>query len=118
MFDLEFDIKMKAQLQYMQVCEKRKQRKGVWQALKHDYLWTPTSTYYIGAIALFLAMKRKAGLHYWQVVPFMFVPITADYLKREYYVSQVDPEERAELEKSRKVVQSIIGEKKAHVTNE
>ena len=65
MFDLEFDIKMKAQLKYMQVVEKRKDRKGIWNALKHDYLWTPTTTYYLGAAGLFLLMKRKMNLQLW-----------------------------------------------------
>ena len=48
----------------------------------------------------------------------MFFPLTADYMKREYYVSMVEKEERQELEKARKVVQSIIEEKKRHVTAE
>ena len=62
MFDLEFDIKMKAQLKYMEVVEKRKERKGIWQAMKHDYLWSPTSTYYVGATFAFLLMKRRIAL--------------------------------------------------------
>ena len=50
----------------------------------------------------------------------MFVPITMDYMKREYYVRQIDngEKDRKELEERRKVVQRIMNEKKKHVTFE
>ena len=46
------------------------------------------------------------------------VPVTLDFLKREYFVRQVAAKERAQLQESRTVVQKIMEEKKRHVTFE
>tara|TARA_B110000305_G_C19094558_1_gene472362 strand:+ start:471 stop:614 length:144 start_codon:yes stop_codon:yes gene_type:complete len=46
------------------------------------------------------------------------IPVTADYLKREYYVQQVAQKDRKELAERRTVVQKIVEEKKRYVTFE
>ena len=92
----------------------------MWDAIRHEYLWTPTTNYYVGTIFLFIFLRRSYQIQYWQFLPLMFVPITMDYMKREYYVRQIDngEKDRKELEERRKVVQRIMNEKKKHVTFE
>ena len=51
------------------------------------------------------------------ILPFMIVPGTLDYFKREYYVKQFK-KDRDELLKHRRIVQEIINEKKKFVTFE
>ena len=46
------------------------------------------------------------------------IPVTADYLKREFFVQQVAQKDRTELAERRNVVQKIINEKKQHVSFE
>ena len=48
----------------------------------------------------------------------MMIPVTLDYLKREFYVQQVAQKDRKELAERTNVVQKIINEKKQHVTFE
>ena len=38
------------------------------------------------------------------IIPFMMLPVTADYLKREFYVAKVEEKERKELDMRRNVV--------------
>ena len=104
MFDAEFEIKMMAQLKYMEKNERRKTRRGFWAGLKHDYFWSPTTTYYLGAMASFMLVRKRLNLNMFHMVPFMFLPITADYMKREYYVQMADEGVRKEVESTRKVV--------------
>ncbi len=59
MFELEFDIKMRAQLKYMEVFSKRKRKVGLWDTIRHEYLWTPTTNYYVGTIFLFIFLRRS-----------------------------------------------------------
>ena len=89
MFELEFDIKMKAQLKYLEMKEKSKQRKGFLSAIRHEYLWTPTTTFYLGSFLAFLFIRNKFKLQMFNIIPFMMIPVTLDYLKREFYVQQV-----------------------------
>jgi hypothetical protein len=112
MFELEFDIKMKAQLKYLETKEKQKQRKGFLSAIRHEYLWTPTTTFYIGSCILFLIVRNKFGLQPFHIIPFMMIPVTADYCKREFFVQQVAQKDRQQLAERRNVVQKIINEKK------
>ena len=86
MFELEFDIKMKAQLKYLEQKEKSKSRKGFLNAVRHEYLWTPTTTFYLGAVFLFMIARNKYSLQPFHIIPFMMLPVTADYIKREVYV--------------------------------
>ena len=109
---------MKAQLKYMEANQKKKDRKGILNAMRHDYLWAPTTTFYIGSSLVFVLLKNRLKLALWQIIPFMMVPVTMDYAKREYYIAQVEQKDREELDKSRKVVSSIIAEKKRLVTLE
>ena len=118
MFELEFDVKMKAQLKYMEVKASRKHREGLFNALRHDYLWTPTTTFYLGASLVFFLLRKRQKWAYWHLVPFMIVPTTLDYVKREYYVSMVEEKDRKELNERRQLIQQIIAEKKRHVTFE
>ena len=101
MFELEFDIKMKAQLKYLEAKEKKKLRGGFLGAIRHEYLWTPTTTFYMAAGLAFFLIRRKYKLQVFHVVPFMMIPVTADYLKREYYVQQVAQKDRKELAERR-----------------
>ena len=57
---------------------------------------------------------KLALMHF---VPFLAIPPTADYIKREWYVSSFK-NERAELKKSKKVLDQIMAEKKAQVSFE
>ena len=118
MFELEFDIKMKAQLKYMEKKQASKRRDGFFSTLQHEYLWTPTTTYYLAALGLFMFIRKKYQLQLFNVIPFMMLPVTADYLKREYYVSKVEEKDRKELQERRQVIQRIINEKRQFVTFE
>ena len=51
------------------------------------------------------------------IIPFMMIPVTMDYLKRDYYTQTLAKENQA-LDERRKVVQAIIKEKKRHVSFE
>jgi hypothetical protein len=55
-------------------------------AIRHEYLWTPTTTFYLGAVALFLFIRSKYSLQPFHIIPFMMIPVTADYMKREFFV--------------------------------
>ena len=61
MFDLEYEIKMKAQLKYLEKVEKRNMGKanGIFAKMNHEYLWTPTTAYYVGAVVTFYLLKKK-----------------------------------------------------------
>ena len=107
MFELEYEIKMKAQLKYLEGQDKSKQRKGLWNAMSHDYLWTPTTTFYMGTLALFMILRHKYKWQVIHVLPFMMIPVTADFLKRDHYAKQFSKENQ-ELTEKRKIVQSII----------
>ena len=118
MFELEFDIKMKAQLKYMEVKQKRNKRVSALDFLRHEYLWTPTTTFYIGSAIFFLLIRSRLRLPYWQLAPFMILPVTMDYAKREWYVRMIPEKDRKELAERRVLVQQIINEKKKHVSFE
>ena len=104
MFELEFDIKMKAQLKYLETKEKTKSRKGFLGTIRHEYLWTPTTTFYAGAVIAFIIIRNKYHLQPFHIIPFMMLPVTADYFKREFFVQQVAQKERKELAERRLVV--------------
>jgi hypothetical protein len=54
MFELEFTLKQKAQLKYLQVKQKKiKKRSKLFNMLSHDFLWTPTPAYYLTTAILF-----------------------------------------------------------------
>ena len=117
MFELEFEIKMKAQMKYLEMKDKQKRTHGFRGMLQHDYLWTPTTTFYCGSFLLFLFVRNKMKMQMYNVIPFMIIPVTMDYLKREFFTSSFT-KDKVELNKRKKVVQKIINEKKSHVTFE
>ena len=73
-------------------------------AMRHEYLWTPTTTFYIGAIIAFVGLRTKLKLQPYHIIPWMMIPVTCDYIKRDYYASSF-PKEREELKKRRSIVQ-------------
>ena len=97
MFELEFDIKMKAQLLYMESKQRRGDRKGFLSAMRHEYLWTPSTIFYAGSVIMFFLMRKKYKWETLHIIPFMMIPVTMDYVKREWYVQQVDFKDRKEL---------------------
>ena len=94
MFDLEYELKMKAQLRYLEVKEKQKSRKGIMSAIRHEYLWTPTTTFYVGSLAVFMVLRNKYKLQMIHVIPFMMIPVSMDYFKRDHFTSQFTEENK------------------------
>jgi hypothetical protein len=87
LFALEFSLKQKAQLKYMQEKQKKSAtRVKLLNMLSHEYLWSPTPIYYCIAVFLFTVARRKWALKPYTIIPFMALPATMDYVKREYYV--------------------------------
>ena len=85
--------------------------------LSHEYLWSPTPIYYCFAFLLFMTARRRWALAPYTVIPFMALPATLDYVKREYYVGSFQ-EDKKKLTQVRKTVHAIVQEKKRHVTLE
>ena len=56
-------------------------------ALRHEFLWTPTYTFYLGAIIIFFGARIRFKLQPYHIIPWMMIPVSADFLKREYYTS-------------------------------
>jgi hypothetical protein len=50
-------------------------------------------------------------------LPFLAIPPTVDYFKRDYYVNYF-PEEKKQLGRAKSVVNSIVDEKKQQITVE
>lgn len=85
--------------------------------LSHEYLWAPTPVYYCMTVVLFSILKRRYGYKPYTIIPFMSLPATMDYIKREYYVGSF-VEEKKKLSSVRKTVHQIVEEKKKHVSFE
>ena len=118
MFNLEFILKQKAQLKYIQSKQgKRIERLPMMNALSHEYLWSPTPIYYVGTIGFYMFFKKRLNLTKIGPIPMLIIPATCDYIKREYYTG-LFPKERKEFMETQKIVQSIIDEKKTYVTLE
>lgn len=87
LFALEFTLKQKAQLKYLQEKQKKSQNRiKLLNLLSHEFLWSPTPIYYCVTVALFMMMRRRYHLKPYTIIPFMSLPATMDYVKREYYV--------------------------------
>ena len=71
--------------------------------MKSDYLWKATLLYYFGAYVLYRGVKSRYRLTLMHSLPFLAIPPTLDYIKREYYASFFKNEQKA-LKQSRKVV--------------
>ena len=118
MFDLEFIVKQKAQLKYLQVKQQKFQtRFKIFNFLSHEFLWSPTPLYYLGTLFLYQILKVRFRLTPVHFIPMLAVPVTVDYYKRDYYVKQF-PKEYKDMKKSQKIVMQIIDEKKRYVTLE
>ena len=118
MFEIENELKLKAQLRYLEMREKdTRRREGIAGAMRHDFLWSATPAFYAGSIFLYFIVRRRYKLQLIHIFPFMMIPTTLDFLKRDYYVKQFKEENKVLCEK-RKIVTQIIAEKKAHVTFE
>jgi hypothetical protein len=97
MFNIEFNIKQKAQLKYLQVKTQRKSKRfQTLNFLSHEFLWTPTPIYYLFTAATFMLVKKRLRLTLVHSIPFLAIPATMDYVKRDYYASMFK-KERQEL---------------------
>ena len=85
--------------------------------LSHEYLWSPTPIYYCLTVVLFMFARRRWTLKPYTIIPFMSLPVTMDYVKREFYVGSF-VEEKRKLIQVRKTVHQIVEEKKKHVSFE
>ena len=108
LFGLEFTLKQKAQLKYMQEKQKKAQnRVKLLNILSHEFLWSPTPIYYCITVVLFMYSRRKWALKPYTFIPFMGLPATMDYIKREYYVGSF-VEDKKKLTQVRKTVDQIV----------
>ena len=104
MFHLEADLKLKAQLRYMEEKQKKQQRRmKFFNYLSHEFLWSPTPVYYFVTLLFFIVIKKRYSLKPYTIIPFMAIPVTMDYAKREFYVSSFK-EEKSKLTKVRRSV--------------
>ena len=88
MFDLEFILKQKAQLKYLQYRTMTQSKSRIMQYLNHQFLWTPTPTFYLGTLFLYFIIKKRFKLTWTHMLPMMTIPATMDYFKREHYIKQ------------------------------
>ena len=113
MFAQEFNLKQKAQLKYFEGKQKRAQSQqhgAIYNALSHDYLWSCTKTYYYVTAIFYICCKQYFRLTLTHSLPFLAIPPTLDYFKREYYVSSFR-EEQKQFHQSQSVVNQILSEK-------
>lgn len=98
MFDIEFALKQKAQLKYLQKKTTMQQHRFKFlNLLSHEFLWTATPVYYLGTAVLYLVVKNRMRLTLMHALPFLAIPPTFDYLKREHYVTQFPDDKKAML---------------------
>ena len=75
--------------------------------LSHEFLWSPTPIYYCSTVVLFIMARRRWALKPYTIIPFMSIPVTLDYIKREFYVGSF-VEDKKKLTAVRKVVHQIV----------
>ena len=86
MLDLEFVVKQKAQLKYLQAKQQKfKTRLMFINMLSHDFLWSPTPAYYIVTLFIWQIAKSKIRLTPIHLIPMTAIPISMDYFKRDHY---------------------------------
>mmetsp|Transcript_17008 Transcript_17008/g.28742 ORF Transcript_17008/g.28742 Transcript_17008/m.28742 type:complete len:135 (-) Transcript_17008:20-424(-) len=105
-------------MKYLEANNSRNQRGGFRSLMNHQYLWTPTPSFYIVTVMTFLLIKERFRLNFFHLIPMMMIPVTVDFVKREAYVSQVAHKERERVAESRLAVRKIMEEKKRNVTFE
>jgi len=87
------------------------------KVFSHEYLWSATPIYYAGSVLLYVLLRRRLKITLIHALPFLAIPPTVDYFKRDYYVNFF-PAEKKELGKSKAVVNSILDEKRTQVKTE
>ena len=112
MFDLEFVVKQKAQLKYMQHKQSIKWNRNLFNMFQHEFLWSPTPLYYVGTFVFYRLIRKRLQLSAMHALPFLAIPPSLDYLKREYFVSKF-PEDKKALKQAKQAVTQILDEKKA-----
>ena len=119
MFELEFILKQKAQLKYLQVKSGKSVSKifPLFSVFSHEYLWSPTPVYYMTSLLIYVLTKKRFRMTSVQFLPFLALPPTFDYIKRDHYTSKF-PDEKGQLTKTTAVVNSILEEKRQQVTTE
>ena len=85
--------------------------------LNHSFLWSPTPMYYLSTFTLFVILRRKFRMQWLTFVPFLMIPITLDYLKRDYYI-KMEKKDYKEFQGATKTVRAILTEKKQYVSLE
>jgi hypothetical protein len=66
----------------------KKDRPFLMNLLSHEYLWSPTYMYYAFALGVYKLTRRRLGFTIIHSLPFLAIPPTMDYFKREHYVKQ------------------------------
>jgi len=117
MFELEFLLRQKAQLKYLQRKMKNESVSKIMNMLNHQFLWQPTPLFYIATAFGFLLAKNRYRLQPITFLPFLMIPATLDYLKRDYYI-KLEKKDYDEFKRATTVVRQILGEKKQYVTLE
>jgi hypothetical protein len=104
MFETEFILKQKAQLKYLESKSKKMKSRGfILNSFSHEFLWTATPAYYVSSFMLFILLKNRYNLRIAHSLPFMALPPTGDYIKRDYYIKKF-PEDNKTFYKSKQVV--------------
>ena len=117
MFELEFILKQKAQLSYLQYKKTNTSNSRIMQYISHEFLWTPTPIFYLGTAFVYIIIKRRMKWTWTHFVPMLTIPATMDYFKRDFYIKK-QKKEYAEFQKATQTVHDILGEKKQYVTLE
>mgnify|MGYP001269976556 FL=1 len=86
MFELEFVLKQKAQLKYLESRMKNQSKSRMFQYLQHEFLWNPTPSFYLGTVVVYFMIKKKFRLTWTHLLPMLTIPATLDYFKRERYI--------------------------------
>jgi hypothetical protein len=83
LFHLEFTLKQKAQLKYLQEKQKKAQHRfKMLNWLSHEFLWSPTPAYYLFTFGIFIYAKKRWMLKPYTIIPFMAIPATFDYISK------------------------------------
>ena len=64
--------------------------------LSHEFLWSATPVYYMLTLGLFGVVRKYLRLTTIHFVPFLMLPVAADYVKREVYLRR-HPQEYKDL---------------------
>ncbi|CAI2380458.1 unnamed protein product [Moneuplotes crassus] len=119
-FHQQQNLKMKAQMAYMKNAAKKDMKDGMLtntpfkKFVNNEYLWNTTGSYYTFTVVAFYFLSKRYNFHSLTIIPFLAIPPTLDFIKREFYVSNF-PEEKKKLNESRKIMSQILKHKKSVV---